>query len=227
MLSASLTVWGQLQVVRLRAKLAQEHAAKEKSETSAEVVASFQDPLAHSTYDLQSRLFNILRQGFLEAYLVGGDEREKSYAIDNTTFLISQYFGWSEIIRREIQFLDQSEAEKTRQLYELLNKVKRLWATDRYSPGFRVFAGEQRAIGERMIQANLRGVDCLGYADFLEAVEDNRIPLASDIDSDVEQLAENSLFAKRRLTEVQHALVDLVYFCDPEHVRFPKDLEKA
>lgn len=227
LLSAAITVWGQLRAVHVRSELLQERSVQEKRESSAEIVSSYQDPLSHATYDLQSRLFNILQREFLGVYLTNGDKREKGYATNNTVFLIAQFFGWSEIIRKEIQFLDQGDAQKTRELYTLLNKVKRLWATDKYSSVFRIFAGGQRAIGERMIRGDLHGVDCLGYSDFLETIEANRIPLISEIGSDVMKMSENHSVASERLTEIQHMLVDLTEFCDPEHVRFPKELEKA
>lgn len=44
-------------------------------------IASYSEPLAQAAYDLQSRVFNILEKGFLSAFLVNGDERERRYAL--------------------------------------------------------------------------------------------------------------------------------------------------
>ncbi len=62
--------------------------------------------MMHAVYDLQSRIFNILKRDFLTAYYTNGTDREKFYAQQNTVFLVAQFLGWTELIRQEIQFLD-------------------------------------------------------------------------------------------------------------------------
>ena len=59
-------------------------ADQRRKETS-----NFSEPLARSAYDLQSRLYNIIRQNLIEIYLTHGNEREKSYVRNNTAFLVS------------------------------------------------------------------------------------------------------------------------------------------
>src|SRR5260221_171780 len=101
---------------------------------------------------MQQRLYNILCRKLLEAYLPNGDARQRAYAINNTVYRIAEYFGWIEIIRKEIQFLDLGEEEQTKSLTHLQAEISSLWSSDKYGATFRVFAGEQRAIGERMIR---------------------------------------------------------------------------
>jgi hypothetical protein len=50
-------------------------------------MSRYREPLVRAAYDLQSRLFNTLRQdqrGFLAKYVVGGDPKEQEYARENT-----------------------------------------------------------------------------------------------------------------------------------------------
>src|SRR4029079_17510762 len=74
------------------------------------VLAKYREPLLGADYELQGRLWNILDLDFLRKYCVGGDEAQRTYAVENTLFVIAQYFGWSEILRSEIQFLSFSDS---------------------------------------------------------------------------------------------------------------------
>ena len=67
-----------------------------------------------AAYELQGRLYNVLKFNFLPKYYLAGDEAQKDYALQNTLYVVGQYFGWSEILRREIQFLRFSDSERTR-----------------------------------------------------------------------------------------------------------------
>jgi len=54
-------------------------------------ISKFSEPLARSAYDLQSRLYNILKQNFIEVYMTNGDNRERSYVMDGW---ITPLFGY-------------------------------------------------------------------------------------------------------------------------------------
>ena len=56
-------------------------------------ISKLSEPLARSAYDLQSRLYNILKQNLIEIYLVHGNDREKSYVTNNTVFLIDNIYA--------------------------------------------------------------------------------------------------------------------------------------
>jgi hypothetical protein len=171
----------------------------------------------------QSRLYNILEQYLLEAYYSAGDDRSRAYVVDNTTFLVAQYFAWTEIVRRDIQYIDLGQDEQTRRLARLGDEVYTLFQTDRFGPVLRVFAGEQRAIGERMIQAGSRGLECIGYAAFLDRLQAGADPLTHALQSDIHALAGAPASARPRLAALQHALIDLLEFLDPDYIRFPRD----
>jgi len=191
-----------------------------------QVMRRYKGPLLHSVYDLQSRIFNIIVQGLIEVYLINGNKQEQDYVVNNTVFVIAQYFAWAEIIRREIQFIDFSGSENTKKLSELQDNFHSLWQTDRFHDTFRVWAGEQRAIGELMIEEHNNRLVCIGYAEFLKRMKNNQNHLFSKLQSDVFDLSKNSSASYPRLREIQHTLIDILAFLDPDYLRFPEERRK-
>jgi hypothetical protein len=184
-------------------------------------VSRYREPLARAVYDLQSRLYNILRQNLIWVYFNNGDKREQLYVVENTVFLIAQYFAWTEIIRKHIQLLDLGGDEQTQRLAHLQDDMHGLFLTDSWGKQFRVFAGEQRAIGEKMIQESNGAHDCIGYASFLEADFGKTSALVDYLRDDVRSLAAGIDEAAPRLTAIQSSLIDLLGFLDPQFIRFP------
>jgi hypothetical protein len=221
--SAAFTLWGQVRTTRLAAELESLRLAEQRRFEAERTAARYREPLARAAYDLQSRLYNILRQNLLGVYLDKGDERERSYVVDNTTFLVAQYFAWTEIVRRDIQYIDLGRDEQTRRLARLQDDIYSVFQTDRYSRLFRVFAGEQRAIGERMIREGPRGLDCIGYATFLDQAAKRNDRLIEGLRTDVRALSAHLPGARPRLVALQHALIDLLAFLDPDFVRFSRE----
>lgn len=220
--AAAIAVWGQLRVKRVEAQLDLQKAEASRRAETEQTARLFREPLGRAAHELQSRIFNITQSGFLTVYLEGGDSRTRSYTVNHTLFVIAQYFAWTELIRREIQFIDLGADEETRQLAQLQHKIYSNWQTDRFSSILRVFGGEQHAIGERMICERPRGPQCMGYAAFLDYLEGSPDPLICALKVDVESLGARLQEALPRLIELQHSLIDLVVFLDPEAVRFPQ-----
>ncbi|WP_433555841.1 hypothetical protein ACQPWY_25950 [Pseudonocardia xinjiangensis] len=202
------------------------------------LVQRYQEPLARAAYDLQSRLWNILRGSFLEAHAHEPEGRGWRYARDSTVWLFAQYFGWVEIVRREIQFLPIGEHDESRRLQSALGKVSYVCSSDReISDGtFLIFGAEQRALGELII---VEGQDaegrtrtsCMGFAAFRAAVEDPDGQLGlwfTKLQEDTAKTADKNV-GRERLRLLQHALVDLVDILDPApaHVRFPSGRGRA
>jgi hypothetical protein len=221
--SAGFTLWGQARTARLAAEFESFRVAEQRRFEAERTVAHYREPLARAAYDLQSRLYNILQQNLLGVYFDNGNEREREYVVDNTTFLVAQYFAWTEIVRRDIQYIDLGSDEQTRQLARLQDDIYSLFQTDRFPPLFRVFAGEQRAIGERMIRESARGLDCIGYATFLDQAAKRNDRLIGSIQSDVRSMSSHLPSARPRLVALQHALIDLLMFLDPDFVRFSRE----
>ncbi len=220
--SAALAIWSQFRSTQLAAELESLRAAEERRVAAERITAKYRDPLARSAYDLQSRLFNIIMRGFVANFFVAGDPREQSYVVNNTVFLIAQYFAWTEIIRTEILFINLGEDEETRQLAHLQDEIYALWQRDGFGRMFRVFAGEQRAVGEQMIRESNRRANCMGYAAFLGHLESSEDPVIAALMSDAVQLAHKLADARPRLAALQNALIDLLEFLDPDYLRFPE-----
>lgn len=142
--AAAVTVWGQFRTRTL--------TAKDEAEA---VLAKYSGPLVAAAFELQGRLYNIIRLGFLPSYLVNGDEAQKAYAVENTLYVVGQFLGWREILYRKIQLLSFSDTKRTRAVSRQLQEITKAFQTDDPELGrpFLVWRGEQRAIGERMLVA--------------------------------------------------------------------------
>jgi hypothetical protein len=207
----------EIELLRLESERSREKEKRRKE------VSAFSEPLTRATYDLQSRLFNIIKQNFAGTYLQHGSEREKEYVVENTTFLICQYFCWTEIARKEIQFIDLGEHERTRKLTHLQDTIQNILGSDEHSSSFRIFAGEQRAAGEALIKEGSRGSECIGYGTFLKVLPRGTNPLIDIIRNDVRKLATDVARAEGRLRKFQNLLIELLDMLDPDHVRFPAE----
>lgn len=139
----------------------------------------YRDPLLRSAFDLQSRLWNIMSQGFLDVYYLNGSKSQRTYAIENTLYVIGEFLAWVEIVRREIQFVDLGAEAKSRQLIDRIDEIRSTFSRDDLNPVLKVFRGEQRAIGEIMSTslpspqfASGPRSESIGYATFVERRRD-------------------------------------------------------
>ena len=184
-----------------------------------EVLTRYREPLAAAAFDLQSRLYNILE---LEFFAKFGDGERSEDALETTLFRLAQYFGWTEILRRDIQFLSFPEAQDTRRVAKLQADIARCFLRDDYADGLMIWSDEQRGLGERMIVADDGRVLCMGYATFRDRDDEVfgrwRKRLAEAVsrpDSSV------------RLRDVQHLLCELVETLDSNRVRYTENLQRA
>jgi hypothetical protein len=188
----------------------------------------YSPPLLQSAFDLQSRLYNIVRGRFLQTYMGDVDTEDdlSRYAEDSTLWLLGQYLGWVEILRREIQFLDFGKQERNRALREALGNVASELATDRRNRTFAVFRTTQRAIGELMIveteesDGSKRTV-CLSFLQFVQRRSDAAFerwfePLRDDLK------AISNTEDYERLIRVQRALVGVIDMLDPDRIGYPQ-----
>jgi phosphoglycerate-specific signal transduction histidine kinase len=223
LLAAALAIWGQMKAAHVSAQLESLRLTEQRRFEKENTIARYREPLAQAAYDLQSRIYNIVQRNFLERYLTNGNDRERSYAINNTVFVLAQYFAWTEIVRSDIQFIDLGESAQTRELRRLQDNVYAILQNDTGSPLLRVFAGEQRAVGERLVTHARERADCMGYGAFLDQLSTGKDPLVDALRDDVVQTAKNVGLATPRLVALQHALIDLLDYLDPDYVRFAED----
>lgn len=199
-----------------------------------DLMGRYRDPLLWSVHDLRSRIRTILDEEFLTRYLVkaedvilaDGDVFMRPYARRHTTFVLAQYLGWVEILRRDIGFLDLGDRHRNRKLVELLSTVRRvLFAVD-LDPVFHVPTGHQRAVGELMIAPDhvTPGQGrCIGFATFCRRL-DNDPDFATSferIEAGIVEYAHHPAQGCNRLVELNARLSDLIDFLDPDLTRFP------
>jgi hypothetical protein len=218
--SAFANFRGQQKLERLKSELQEAREHREEQRQFQQLISKFRDPLMHAAYDLQSRIYNIVQQNFLTRYLVNGSPREQEYAIENTAFLFAQFLGWTEAIRQEVQFLDLGADAETKRLRRLQDHIYSQLQTDQLGHGFRLFAGEQRALGELMIERGTTGCRCIGYAAFSTGRKADIDRWLDPLREDLKQMAIDSQPFTERLTGVQHSMIDLLAFLDPDFVRF-------
>src|SRR5690606_3459932 len=113
--------------------------------------------------------------------------------------------------------------EDTRQLARLQDNIYAIFQSSDTGRLLHLFAGEPRAIGERMLCKGERGQECMGYAAFLERLAETPDPLHEALRADVHQIAQRLPEARPRLVALQHALIDLLAFLDPDFIRFPQE----
>ncbi len=219
-LRSRLKVEGDSVVESLKARLQKDARDDNRQFELEQTMRRYQGPLLHAVYDLQSRLYNIIVNRFFDRYLVRGSPAQKQYAEYNTAFLIAQFFGWTEIIRQEVQFIDFAESDKTRRLSEIRDEIYTLWQTDRFDDPFMIWAGEQRGIGELMIESDSERSTCKGYASFLKSFGASQEQLMTRLTSAVLASANDQGSSHDRLLAIQHKLIDMMDILDPDRLRF-------
>jgi hypothetical protein len=212
--SAALTVFG--------APIIQQRSEAKKA------LEKYREPLLDASYELQARLHNILKCGFVERFVIDDDQGRRDSAINSTLYVFAQFFGWREIIRREIRYLQFPEDRKTRQIVTLLREIGDTFLSDAksYGPQFMIWRVEQRAIGERMIESGDGGMTCMGYASFVERCPEMEKWLGL-IKNDLQAINDGGC---NRWTKLQHLLLRLVRELDEQKKRYPEPpyhLERA
>jgi hypothetical protein len=225
-ISASISVYGQVRAAQFADRLAKQREAESRETKTATLMSKYRDPLLRSTIDLQSRLFNIYQNQFLT--FSNRSPAERIYAIDNTLYVLAEYFGWVEILRREVQFLDLGDLEMNRRLSELLVNVTKAFGNSSQEPTFRLFNGEQRAIGEIVLVPRSmneeRGYECMGYASFVKKMAEPEFARSfAKPKADMELMLEEPQVKRARLIQIHSRLIDLLDFLDPHGIRVPPE----
>jgi hypothetical protein len=225
--SAAIAAWAQMRVKKL-----ERLAHQEETRSQARIVLDrYRGPLLDAAWDLGDRLDNITDRRFLETY-GAGDRRPM--AIQTTLSIVAQYFGWAEIVRREVQLLRFESTSDTQRAAYYLSLVMRRFATDWYDsaeaqrqathwiPGFdaarlphnhlMLWHEGRRGLGDRMIVPN-ESPRCKGFATFLDDFDqDFHSPLAEFETG----LCNPDVAKSLRLLEIRDALARLVIQLDDE-----------
>jgi hypothetical protein len=187
------------------------------------ILETYREPLLAAAYELQARLHNILRNNFIEDQVIGNKAGKQDAALESTLYVFAQFFGWREIIRREVQFLRFARDEETRDVSRLLQEIGETFLSDEFGPQFMIWRVEQRGLGERMITALNGKPACIGYSSFME----QRAKMKEWLDPLEHDLKDIGEEGRKRLTKLQHLLLELVRKLDEKQTRYPFELEKA
>lgn len=211
-----------------------------RRDQSRDLMARYRDPFLWSVHDLRSRIRTILDDGFLTRFLINGEDQVlrdgdamRAYARRHTIFVLADYLGWVEIIRRSVGFLDLGDERSSRALLEHLSIIRRVLFAPDLSPVFHVPSGQQRGIGELMIVPDQDGGGrnwrCIGFAEFCGRLDMEPAFAAwfERLDQSVVSYASNSDKDHDRLAELNSCLTQMIDFLDPGRTRFPlRDLER-
>ncbi len=158
----------------------------------------------------------------------------QKYKLTSTVYRLCAFFGWIELYRTEIVFLDAGQHRKNKTLDKCLHDAQAALAdgtlnehedwsewTDRL-----LFREEQRAIGEAMIRGTSPDRSVMGYGAFTSAIVDND-PLFARAVRPVLAFVTNATserdFRKVRFREFVLHLIELIEELDgsrlPEHMR--------
>lgn len=182
---------------------------------------------AWAAFDLQSRLFNVLDGRYLDVFLTQGTEEDAELARRSTIFVVAEYLGWVEILRRDVQFLDLGRSGFNRRVMTQLSEIGQTFSSSfaRHDE-LRLFRIQQRAVGSVMIHADSEPGRrrCLDYPEFCERLDsDDRFRAwFSELLQDVDSIAMDITASEPRLRSLQRQLVELIDLLDPDAVRFPQ-----
>lgn len=227
--SAAFTAYTTARSIRLQHTLTLNRARLDRQQASEDLVRRYREPLLLAAFDLQARICNIVEGDFVARHTGSSDPEERQYARTSTLYRVGDYFGWIEILRRGLQFLDLGEEERTHELVERLDIVSHTFSNTEWFPTsvFRLFRDEQRALGEIMlepIEGELRRYQCIGFATFVERLEKDSgfARWFERLGTEIDNLGDPAPGQLDRLIELQHALIQVIDFLDPEGLRFPK-----
>jgi hypothetical protein len=210
--------------------------AKDRREAAEQVATRFTEPLLQAVFNLQTRIYNIVELGFFQRFHHSESPPEdREYAVLNTLYVVAQYFCWIEILRRDSQFVDPRNDERNTPVVRRLEAVR-----DTFSDSlsieercFRLFRGEQRALGEVMLVpvANpAPGVprwECLGYAPFVRVLDDPQVGRwFTRLRADIDLLIVDTRAHDTRLRQIHSRLMDVIDIVDPRARRVPAALRK-
>lgn len=157
--------------VRLAHELEEERQRQSEQRSALEAASRIYEPLAQAAAELQARIYNIVRTGWVG--LVARYEGHGDYAVTSTAFLFAHYFGWIEA-RRQAVLTSSGEGRRDTEVARAINAVRQTLRESAFDESFLFMNVEQRAIGELMFRweaapgdgQRLPHVD--GYAAFME-----------------------------------------------------------
>src|SRR6266851_1484274 len=223
-----LSSYATIRTVRTQHELEVRRHRLDRGEVAEEITSKYRDPLLRSIIDLQGRIYSIVKLDFMQRHLGSGDEEQIQYAKSSTLFRLAEYFGWMEILRRGVQFLDLGDQARSRELTALSHQISLAFANTQEFPNaaFRLFRDEQRAVGELAIESlpgDPRGYHCIGYTQFVQRLEDepNFSRWFARLATEIDAMISPSPGYLDRLINIHNTFGALLEFLDPGGIRYP------
>lgn len=212
------------EIEKQRHQSALELEESKKERIRAEIVR-WANPILSAVDELQFRLLYILKKGVFRALNKDSDLDPNwsitySYYMNSTLYLFGQYFAWTQMLQKELNFeLFQSQQEKD-EFFNAINKVSE--SLGHYSVSHpcsgkdtQVFRLQQRAIGELMIDRENNQMQCMSYPDFLKKLNDNEFSQHMDpIKLLLDDLNPDQDCRWKRLEVVFYAIKELKECCE-------------
>lgn len=189
------------------------------------LMSEVRGPAIRAMHELERRIFGTVDEQ-AGGYQSIKQEGQSQYYINATTFQIAQCCAWIEILRDKMGALDYDKLET--RLSVLSHTLQ-----GGYRPHFHVFLLEQREIGERMVSIVNGEMSCKGYSEFLDLISRADAPVCfSHLRERVTTMLDDWGPEAVKLVRIQHALVDMVKFLDPNgrwiiEARRPQKLDAA
>lgn len=166
-------------------------------------------------------------RGFLTVCLTHGTRQEAEYVRRSTVFVLAEYLGWVEILRRDVQFLDLGRSRTNRAVMTKISEIGHaISRMSQESNALRLFRTHQRAVGELLVHPDGEPGRrrCLGYAEFCHRLETDEVYHGwfRRLLADVDELAADAGPSVPRLEAVQKLLIQLIDLLDPKAERFPQ-----
>jgi hypothetical protein len=204
----------------------------------------YRDPIVLSAREMGSRAIEIYND-FPTKYLDGklwdledpfdlvhdtSNVHFQKYKLISTVYRLCAFFGWIELYRRDVTFLDAGHDGKNKRLDACIHAIQAVLADGDWNrhadwrewPDRLLFREEQRAIGEAMIRGSGPERSVIGYGAFCKAIED-REPFLTRFVRPVLILVSNTEdrdFRKVRFRETALALVKLIEELDEKQLLY-------
>lgn len=188
----------------LRHDLDEQARRQDRSLAAREVLDRYRRPLLAAAYQLERRLDNIRRRGFL-GYLHAEPHRAE-VAMKGTLYRFAVYLGWRELLSRELTYLDFENSERTRDVLDRLDEVRAKLSSSRFDhQRLMLWTEEQSAIGGLMLTSTgTPGV--IGFETFFEQYEESFDEWFGSFAEDIGDAGASST----RLRELETALRKLI-----------------
>jgi hypothetical protein len=227
-ISIVLSSYATVRTIRAQHELELRRYRLDRSDAAEEIMSRYRDPLLRSIIDLQGRIYSIVELDFMQRHLGSGDAEQIGYARASTLFRLAEYFGWVEILRIGVQFLDLGDQTRSRELAALLHQISLAFANTHEFPdaAFRLFRDEQRGVGELVIESlpgDPRAYHCIGYTQFVQRLEDdpNFSRWFARLGTEIGAMVNPPDGYLDRLIEIHNIFGSLLEFLDPGGIRYP------